>query len=364
MDDILLPLRRKLPPRLDGSKVRLVGTTAAVVLAAPFYAQAAPAPTLLHVPPATHAVLASAPCFAEANRSDIEIIPSGKRQLAIFTAPPADYGSISVAIQSGKVAPASGAPCAATETQQFVITGDQAQKTSPEVLGKAFTILMKAFVLALLLEQALALLFNWRLVQEFIIGKAWRTPIMFGASLALAFQMDFDLVTQLSNAYGPARAYAGDALTWGLTAAILAGGSVGVNRLLTGLGFRTQVRPDLVVQPDLNQAWMAIWCNRNANIMVCIAEADPPPADVPTLAALLGNRSIFKRLRDLFFPNSQRFPKSGGYLVRSKTAYRIYVILPDAQIVDAKGILRNTIADVPCLQFASRAVVDLYIKLP
>ena len=81
-----------------------------------------------------------------------------------------------------------------------------AQGTDPklpdDILPQAFRILISAFVIAVLLESAFALVFNWRLFLEFFVGKAWRTPIMFGAALLVvrAFPQ-LDLIARLFAVY-------------------------------------------------------------------------------------------------------------------------------------------------------------------
>jgi len=110
-------------------------------------------------------------------------------------------------------------------------------------------------VLALLLESAFALLFNWRLFLEFFAGKAWRTPIMFVGALLVVEAFNLGPHARLFDAYNPASGGARSAGSWFtaiLTAMVLAGGSAGVNRILVALGFRTQVRPE-TVEPKLGR---------------------------------------------------------------------------------------------------------------
>lgn len=56
----------------------------------------------------------------------------------------------------------------------FMVTMDGTPQLAEGATTHALAILMQAFVLALLLEQAFALIFKWRLVQEVLVGRAWR----------------------------------------------------------------------------------------------------------------------------------------------------------------------------------------------
>ena len=325
----------------------------------------ADAAAIRQVQAGTQAVLLRAPCInAPPGRNDITLLSSGNEQLAVFSAPPSPYGTIAITLEVGDAAAVAGV-CAGRAKKSFVISEAlPPPSTAPEVLAKAFTILMTAFVVALLLEQAFALLFNWRLFLELAVGKAWRTPIMFIAAYALSRQMGMDLITELADAYDPVHVHKNNWLTQALTAAILAGGSVGVNHLLTSLGFRSQVRPDMAKTLDITQAWLSITVLGNSDgVKICIDEDPAPAAHVPTLAGTVGAASIATRLKDLFFPNSSRFPRAGGYLLSTTKAYRIYAITKTGKLIDIDSQLRGNAAGVPAYRFASRAIVDIPIRI-
>ena len=212
---------------------------------------------------------------------------------------------------------------------------DRTPSIPDSALSKAFNILVTAVVLALLLESACALLFNWRLFLEFFVGRAWRTPAMFGGAWLIVGIFDLDLMAALFDAYNP-RADGlpskGSWFTAALTAAILAGGSAGVNRILIGLGFRSQVRPDLA-EPALDEgeAWIAIQVSGKPAEVQARVDIDvldltaAEKATVPTTVGILRPRTVPQRLMQLLWPSRSRVPPSGGRKVATANCYRITV---------------------------------------
>lgn len=67
--------------------------------------------------------------------------------------------------------------CVGEIRRTYEVSFDQQPKISANATETAYRVLIIALVLAVLLESAFELLFNWRLFQEFFVGKAWRTPI-------------------------------------------------------------------------------------------------------------------------------------------------------------------------------------------
>jgi hypothetical protein len=134
-----------------------------------------------------------------------------------------------------------------------------------------------------------------------------------------------------------------------ITALILAGGSAGINRIMTALGFRSQNREDEVApRPPADKAWIAVRVNRkstSSEIFVKIREIGPADANSPTpIAGVVGLG--LTPLSDLFLRNANRFPQNGGYAV--------------APNVDAAG------NEVKALDgqyvFAAGAIVDFTVK--
>ncbi len=275
--------------------------------------------------------------------------------------------------------PADGKSACSNPVQKtFSVTMDNTPQLAEGATTRALAVLMQVFVLALLLEQAFALFFNWRLVHEFLVGRAWRTPIMVLASYVLVDQCNMDLVASLLTVYNPAGAPKTSyesVFTHLVTAMILAGGSVGVNQIMVNLGVRTPVRETVAVPAlDMTEAWVAVQIDNvrpwDAEVQVNFDEVQGLTEDernkVPTIAGVARPRGFLERLRDVFLPNLARVPRSGGRRVDVGKVYRITI----RSMVDGTPVVRDltgapvtATSEPPLLRFAPRAVVDLRISL-
>lgn len=224
------------------------------------------------------------------------------------------------------------------------------------IYTESLAALTKLFVLAVLVESALSLIFNWRVFLEFFNKRAIKTLVMFLVSLTVVRTFDIDIVAQLMKVYTP-DSQPGDLMSTVLTALIVAGGSSGVNNLFVALGFRSRVA-DQAVQPPRKEAWIAILVNRasatTGEVLVRISE--DKSATTAEHDSIAGSMNPRKKLRDLFFPNRNRFPNSGGYKLEANKVYKITVVGKDATGAERKG-LGGTYS------FAPRAIVDLDVKL-
>ena len=122
----------------------------------------------------------------------------------------------------------------------------------------AFKILLQLFLVAVLLEQALSVIFNWRPFLQNFDARGVKTVVSVVVAwfVVTAFKMDF--VKDLVNVYAPA-GIASDLSSQLLTAMILAGGSAGVNNLLIALGFRSMRSAEAVApKPPKKEAWIAV----------------------------------------------------------------------------------------------------------
>ncbi|MCU7849371.1 MAG: hypothetical protein KZQ89_15560 [Candidatus Thiodiazotropha sp. (ex Lucinoma kastoroae)] len=216
--------------------------------------------------------------------------------------------------------------------------------------------LTKLFVLAVLVESALSLIFNWRIFLEFFNKRAIKTVVMFVVSLTVVRTFDIDIVAELMKVYDPG-SNPGDVMSTTLTALIVAGGSSGVNNLFIALGFRSRLR-DQAPQPPRNEAWIAILVHRDSTatgeVLVQISE-DTSGASAQH-DSIAGSVNARKKLRDLFFPNRNRFPTSGGYKVESGKVYKISV-----SGKNESGAMHTGLGDT--YSFAPRAIIDLDVKL-
>ena len=104
---------------------------------------------------------------------------------------------------------------------------------APPKSGEMLTVLLGLFVVATVLESALATLFQWRPFRELFNGKAVKTVIMTAAGLIVVVGFDYDVFATLMGKAG-AVGESGPASV-GLSALILAGGSAAVNKLFQNL---------------------------------------------------------------------------------------------------------------------------------
>lgn len=224
------------------------------------------------------------------------------------------------------------------------------------IYTESIAALTKLFVLAVLIESALALIFNWRVFLEFFNKRAIKTIVMFVVSLTVVRTFDIDIVADLMKIYDP-NSNPSNMMSTTLTALILAGGSSGVNNLFIALGFRSR-RREQTPQPPKNEAWIAILIHRDSaatgEVLVQISEeTSGGTAEHDSIAGSINAR---KKLRDLFFPNRNRFPSSGGYKVEAGKVYQISV-----SGKDESGNPQTALGET--YSFAPRAIVDLDVTI-
>ena len=240
--------------------------------------------------------------------------------------------------------------------QQDATTTAQVAEAGTSIYTESVAALTKLFVLAVLIESALSLIFNWRVFLEFFNRRAIKTVVMFIVSLTVVRTFDIDIVAQLMKIYDEGSS-PGDVMSTVLTAMILAGGSSGVNNLFMALGFRSRQTESAPELPS-NEAWISVLVHRDndatGEVLVQISEA--ASGTDATYDAIAGSVNARKKLRDLFFPNRNRFPNSGGYKVESGKVYTISVTGKDKS-----GSVLTGLGET--YSFAPRAIVDLDAKL-
>jgi hypothetical protein len=235
-------------------------------------------------------------------------------------------------------------------------------------LSAATTTVLTLFLLAVLLESALAVVFNWRPFIESFNARATRPLVSFGVALAFVAYFNFDAVTGLMNAVEkPQPQLPANWFGYLLTAAILAGGSAGVNTMLVALGFRELKTPETAAPKlDLTQAWVAIRVVEERSIgevRVQIGEPnskDPPYLDLPLAGVIPGSaKKPLGPINRFFLRDPGRFPPFGGYLVPSKKACRIVVSGVQKDDPNHTRIFAAPVDFTP----AERAIIDLTINL-
>jgi hypothetical protein len=181
---------------------------------------------------------------------------------------------------------------------------------------EAFKALFLLFVLAAVLESALAILFNWRPFVETFNARAVRPVVSLVFALIVVFLFKIDIVTALAKLVSP-NVPELDATGRILTAMVIAGGSAAVNNLMVGLGFRQVRTPETVTaRPPADKGWISVSITRTPAIKdavtVGIGVADGS-GNVPVVASL--DQSSRRGYR-YFFRDPGRFPGSGGYPVK------------------------------------------------
>ncbi|EGT4255625.1 hypothetical protein D8W73_16365 [Citrobacter amalonaticus] len=311
--------------------------------------------------------IARAPCIRPPESSPvgkIAVEKDGALSVASITVPQTQQAPFVVTLDTGET---NVAPCPGDKPLLVqIIPQPQAQISSASV-QQAFVVLMAAFVLALLMESAFALLFNWRLFQTFVVGRAWRTPVMLAGAWLVVSSFKLDLMAELFSAY---RGFTvtGGMFTELLTAMIISGGSVGVNKILVGLGFRSAI-PRLDPNNDRdslsqNEAWVSLDISAippGRRLSVEMLEDAPSAGTIPTLAIFTPPGE--GRLKALMFPSRARLPASGGMRVTALDKRYYFAIrdLNSNQLYDVNG---NKIPDIKSSTpycFAARAIVDFSV---
>ena len=98
-------------------------------------------------------------------------------------------------------------------------------------------LLVMIFILSVLIEVALAVLFQWRVFLRFAHGRGWKVPIAFVVSLAIVIAHEIDLPGDVVAAFGVTTG-AGKGVGYVIGAFIIAGGSSSVNAVFAKLGWR------------------------------------------------------------------------------------------------------------------------------
>lgn len=103
--------------------------------------------------------------------------------------------------------------------------------------GELFDLLVEIFILAVLIEVGLAVLFQWRVFLRFFEGRGWKVPIAFGVSLAVVLAHGIDLPGEVVTVLD-GESTGGKEVGYLVSALIIAGGSSSVNSVFASLGWR------------------------------------------------------------------------------------------------------------------------------
>jgi hypothetical protein len=206
---------------------------------------------------------------------------------------------------------------------------DPGDNTSPilpdsEIYTRSGKILFTLFVIALLLESGLSVIFNWRVFLQLFDSRGVRTLVSLGFSWLIVEHFKFDAMTELINGYnGTCLPPSGLGLF--VTALVISGGSSGVNKLLVALGFRSALTAEDTAKPmpPATEAWISVRLvrkNTSGPVSVLIG---PDDATEPCLVGVISGFSPNCRALRFFLNDFGRFPPCGGYPLQPGVKYKL-----------------------------------------
>lgn len=221
---------------------------------------------------------------------------------------------------------------------------------------RALTVLM---VVAILIENALALIFNWKVFRAYFSERGLKTIIGFAVSFVVVSNFQVDIVASLLDAYSTSeKRVPSNLATQILTAMIVAGGSAGVHNVMRALGYRSEVDTK-EFEPPKDKAWIAVRVNRKSgkgSMQVAVTEDKSAPASLPAMAGtVMASRPS---IMSLLVRNTNRFPQNGGYSVVPGKAYQISLLGLD----ENGDKIAIPIGGGP-VKLAPGAIVDFDVKL-
>jgi hypothetical protein len=269
--------------------------------------------------------------FESLSRIEIKTKPvKGSAQVAVSTTDPKIYRLLYTA---------NTAADRTTDELTYAKEGDPALTTlkidvappAPEFTDKAYQESFKAIflllVLAVVLESALAVIFNWRPFVETFNARAVRPLFSFVVALVFVNLFNLDIVTSLVNA-ATTEQFPVSTAGLVLTALVIAGGSSGVNTLLVGLGYRQIKTPETMApKPPPQKGWIAVKIARE-RVVGTVGVFIGAPATIqipdgaggahtiiepPAVGTIAGTSS--KNLFHYFLRDLGRFPGYGGFEV-------------------------------------------------
>jgi hypothetical protein len=190
-----------------------------------------------------------------------------------------------------------------------------------DLYNTSFKALFVLFILAVLVENGLALIFRWRPFLDYFDSRTVNALFAFGFSLFFVYLFNLDVSTTLVNTYSGTN----HPVNWPglvLTALIIAGGSAGINRIFQALGFRPVGSQDQPVPtPPRTEAWIAVTLIRDQAVgPVSVLIGQPgAPAVAGTISGTTRGRAWWRWL----LRNKGRFPPSGGHSVPPGGPYEV-----------------------------------------
>lgn len=222
----------------------------------------------------------------------------------------------------------------------------------------AFTVLIQLFLVAVLLEQALSVIFNWRPFLQNFDARGVKTIVSVLVAWFVVDRFALDFVKDLVNVYAVDK-IPSEFPTRFLSALILAGGSSGVNNLLVSLGFRSMRSAEQIApKPPPKEAWIAVRLVRDKAVGPVVASIGPEGTTLP-VAGMIEGSSRKNGLLRYFLVDRGRFPVVGGHSLTPEDGKR-YVVQLDG--FDEKGAPLGAAKWGP-YAIAPGAIIDLDIRL-
>jgi hypothetical protein len=226
--------------------------------------------------------------------------------------------------------------------------------TDPQFYQASFKAIFVLFILAVLVESGLALIFRWRPFMETFDSRSANAVVAFVFSFVFVQAFNLDITTSLVNVYSGTKYPPGTAGLI-LTALIIAGGSAGVRQILQTFGYRppsaTEQAPST---PPVDEAWVAVTLLRR-NAIGPVTVQIGPPGQIAVAGTIAGN-GLRGGLLGYFLRDRGRFPASGGYRL-TPGQYEIRV-----SGTDHNGNALNPPAWGPA-HIGNRAIVDVQFTL-
>mgnify|MGYP000859630703 CR=1 FL=1 len=193
-----------------------------------------------------------------------------------------------------------------------------------DAYGPVLHALFALFVLALLLEAALSLLFNWRVFLSLFDSRGAKTLFSFLGALWLVKAFELDIMARImALLWNPE--ITSDWMTKILSSMVLAGGSSAVNSLMVALGFRSvRTAETITPKPPPTKAWLSIRLIRQGlptePVMVYLKSG--PTGGYLGVFRFNGTDRRVKWLRWLM-RDPLRFPAWGGFPVEPSVQYQV-----------------------------------------
>lgn len=250
-------------------------------------------------------------------------------------------------------------PAAANAAASAAATADANADIIYTASAEALT---KLAVIAVILEQALAIIFDWKLFRETFDRQAVKPIVSFLFALAIVHQFQIDILAGLVDIYnGPDVSTPSGMISKLVSALVLAGGSGGINRIMQKLGVRSNLNLKEDPGPPPTQAFVSV---------VPMPRSASTNIDSVTVVAIDGNNVLHSLgtvpgssvgkdptgIRAWFLQEKGRFPGSGGFAIDPG----LWSIRLDA--VDGTGNVSSSAVWGP-YQLDAGAQIDLTLKV-